>query len=151
MNQKSEKKLLVLIYIKPYLVLFHFLWLWWKRGLQGQKIKVAQNGLKHISVLEFLRSNNILKFCKCAQPGKQGNKTSTKRIYRHYCHRIKRWTLHGKHLTERLFFNNTENMCRRLKQTTTRTSTCNVVLIILANVFVMCPQWFHTIQKNPSH
>ena len=43
---------------------------WGDGGGRGPKIKVAQNGLKHILVLEFLKSNEICKvgknFCKCS-------------------------------------------------------------------------------------
>ena len=43
-------------YVKPNLVLSHL-----GLGVQGPKIKVAQNGLKHILVLELLKSDAIFK------------------------------------------------------------------------------------------
>ena len=57
----KKKNFWVLIYVKPNLVLSHFGGYGGGGGGGSQKIKVTQNGLKHIFVLEFLRSNEIFK------------------------------------------------------------------------------------------
>ena len=49
-----------LIYMKPNMVFSHF---WWWGGLGVKEIKVVQNGVKHVFVLQFLRSNDIFEIC----------------------------------------------------------------------------------------
>ena len=54
LNKNLKKKFSILLYVKPNLVFSHFQWWWWGM-VQGEKIKVAQNGLKHIFVEEILK------------------------------------------------------------------------------------------------
>ena len=54
-------------------------------GARVKKIKTAQNVLKHILVLGFLKSDEILKFGNCPQTTKQ----SYKRTCRYFTEKIK--------------------------------------------------------------
>ena len=55
----------------------------------GPKIKVAQNGLKRILVLEFLRSNEIFEIlCKWAQPSIQATNCTNILTHRHHSDQI---------------------------------------------------------------
>ena len=73
----SPKNFWVLTYVKPNLVLSDFQWLWWGwwgEGVHSQKVKVAQNSLKHTLISEFLRSDEIFWNSAFELPSKQANK-----------------------------------------------------------------------------
>ena len=82
-------------------MLSHFQWLWWGGGGGGLglKDKVAQNGLKHILVLDFLSSDEIFEIlCELIITSKQGSTPRTVLTYKHHIDLISRSALEAARL-----------------------------------------------------
>ena len=62
-------------------------------GGGGQKIKVAQNGVKHGLVLEFLRSDEIFEIWSEKLTGQQASKQASKHTSGHHSDQISRSAL----------------------------------------------------------